>query len=317
MPNQVPLSPARLLYQELRENEDAGSLDTWPAPHEADDQAPAHDQTLPDAAAPVVSTLFRPENLPEPAPELTTRGTAATRHGDLDRIEIDKVERIAVDGIADGDSIRPQSALAAIIRLQSIEIERLALENDRLGVQLSAVHRFHQNEQDQRRNLERQLREASARNEPSAPAFDVAEIRRAAREGMSAEIKPVLVAILDLLESTLPHGPESEKPAAEKPAAEKPAAEKPAAVAGGASVSTPAGLATEVMNDFHRLPEILTRPLEELMSGPGDAGSVSRPVADPPAPVPPEETHRRRPPPRHDAPPSVMPGAFAWIKLIS
>ena len=294
MPNQAPLSPARVLFEELRANEDAGSLDTWPAPHQADGRAPAPDRTPPDAAA-----------------------SAASR-GDLDRIRIDRVEQIPVDGIAVGDSIRPQSALAAIIRLQSSEIERLALENDRLAVQLSAVHQFHQNEQNQRRNLERQLREASARNEPPAPAFDVEEIRRAAREGMSAEVKPVLVAILSLLESTLPRGAEAEEPAAEEPAAGKPAAEKPVAVVGGAPVSTPADLAAEVVNDFHRLPQILTRPLEELMSGAGNADSAPQPIADPPAPVPPEEKRWRRPrPPRHEAPPSVMPSAFAWTNLIS
>ena len=287
MPNQAPPSPARLLYEELCENEDAGLLDTRPAPHEADDQA-----------------------------------AAATNYGDMDRIGIDrirdpgsidpvvpvttnKVEQIhAVDEIADGDSIQPRSALAAIIRLQSTEIERLALENDRLAVQLSAVHQFHENEQQQRRNLERQLREASARNEPPAPAFDVEEIRRAAREGMSAEIKPVLVAILDLLESTLPRSAE---------------AETPAAVVGGAPVSTPPSFAAEVMNNFPRLPEILTRPLEELVSGgPGDAGSAPQPVADLPAPVAPQETRLRRPrPPRYEAQPSVMPSAFAWTNLFS
>ncbi len=294
MPNQAPLSPARVLYEQLLENEDAGSLDTWPAPQEADDQA-----------------------------------AAAVSHGDMDRIRTDrtrdsvytpKVEQFqSVDRISSSDSLQSRSALAAIIRLQSTEIERLALENDRLAVELSAVHQFHENEQNQRRNLERQLRETGAGNESPAPAFDIEEIRRAARESMSAEIKPVLVAILDLLETTLPRGAESENPAvekplAEKPAAEKPAAEKPAAVGAGVPVSTPASLAAEVMNDFHRLPEILTRPLEELLSGPGKAGSAPRPVADLPA-----ESRPRRPrPPRHEArQPSVMPSAFAWTNLIS
>ena len=32
MQNQIPLSPARVLYEELRKNEQAGSLNTWPAP---------------------------------------------------------------------------------------------------------------------------------------------------------------------------------------------------------------------------------------------------------------------------------------------
>jgi hypothetical protein len=285
MPNQAPLSPARVLYEELRGNEDAGSLDAWPAPHEADDQV-----------------------------------AAATSYGELDRIGADrfrdpgsidpvnpatpiKVEQIhAVDEIADGDSHQPRSALAAIIRLQSTEIEHLALENDRLAARLDAVHQLHEDQQTQRRDLERELREASARNQPPAPAFDIEEIRRAAREGMSAEIKPVLVAILDLLESTLSRGAEAEQPAAE---------------VGGAPVSIPVNLAAQVMNDFHRLPEILTRPLEELMSDSGKAGPA-QPVADLPAAAPPEETRRRRHrPPRHEAQPSVMPSAFAWTNLIS
>ena len=285
MANQAPLSPARVLYEELRENEDAGSLDAWPALHEADDQA-----------------------------------AAATGYGAIDRIGTDRIrdpgsihpvnpvaissveQMHPVEKIADGDSIQPRSALAAIIRLQSTEIERLALENDRLAACLDAVRQLHEDEQTQRRDQERQLREANARNEPPAPAFDVEEIRRAVREGMSAEIKPVLVAILDLLESTLPRGAE---------------AEQPPAVVGGAPVSTAASLAAEMMNDFHRLPEILTRPLEELMSGPGNAGSAPQPIADLPAPVP-EQTRRCRPrPPRHHAQPSVMPSAFAWTNPFS
>jgi len=259
MAYQTPLSPARVLYEELRENEEAGSFDTWPASHEADDQI------------------------------------AATSYGNLNRIGTTNVESIpAVVGIVDDDSHQSRSALAAIIRLQSTEIERLALENDRLAARLDAVHQRHENERTQRRDLERQLREASTRDQPPAPTFDVEEIRRAAREGMSAEIKPVLVAIIDLLESTLLRGAEAEKPAAK---------------VGGAPVSTPADRAAEVGTDFHQLPEILTRPLEELLSDPGKAG---------PAPVPPKVPRWRRPGPhRHKAQRSVTPSAFAWINLIS
>ena len=289
MPNQAPLSLARVLYEEPRENEDAGSLDTWPAPHEAPHKAD-------DQAA------------------------VATSSGDIDRIRIDRisdpgsinpvnpvatheVEQVhVVDEIAGDDSIQPRSALAAIIRLQSTEIERLALENDRFAARLDAVHQLLADERTQRRDLERQLREASARNEPPAPAFDTEEIRRAAREGMSVEIKPVLVAILDLLESTLLRGAE---------------AEQPAAVVAGPPVSIPASLAAEVMTDFHQLPEILTRPLKELLSDPGTAGPAPQPVTDLPAAVPEEARLRRPRPPRHQAQRSVMPNAFAWINLIS
>ncbi len=262
MPNQAHLSPARVLYEELRENEDAGSLDTWPTPQEADDQVAA--ATSDGAIDRIGIDRIRGPGSIDPVNPVTTN----------------KVERIlAVDGIVDGDSHQPRSALAAIIRLQSTEIERLALENDRLAARRDAVHQLHEDTQTQCRDLERQLDEASAGNQPPAPAFDIEEMRRAAREGMSAEIKPVLVAILDLLESTLPGGTE---------------AETPTAVVVGAPVSIPVSLAAEVMNDFHRLPEILTRPIEELLSDRGKAGS-----------------------PRHQAQRSVMPSAFAWTNLIS
>jgi hypothetical protein len=124
---------------------------------------------------------------------------------------------------------------------------------------------------------------------------------------MSAEIKPVLMAILDLLESALPRGAETAKPTA---------------VVGGAPVSAPASLVAEVMDEFRQLPEILTRPLEELTSGPGNAGSAPQRTAELPAPVPPREPRARRPrPPRHEAQSSAMssamPSVFAWTNLFS
>jgi hypothetical protein len=250
-----------------------------------------------------------------PAQDQTPPGDSrglAVSYGDLDRIT-NKVEQIrAVDGNADGDSIQPRSSLAAILRLQSTEIERLALENDRLAAHLEAARYRHEDEQTQRRDLERQLREARAGNEPPAPNFDVDEIRRAAREGMSAEIKPVLMAILDLLESTLPRGAETAK------------------AAGPEVAPAPANLVAEVMDDFRRLPEILTRPLEELTGGGGNTGPAPEPIAALPAQVPPQETDMPRPrPPRHDtqpsaqsnarssAMPSAIPSVFAWTNLFS
>jgi hypothetical protein len=166
MKNQFSLSPARAPFEDLDQNEDAGSLETWPASREADGQVPVD-----DAPASAVGTFPKHDEIPELTPELAPRRSAATNYGDL----------------------------AAIIRLQSTEIERLALENDRLAARMDAVHQRQETEQNQCRDLEQRLREANARNENPAQAFDVVEIRRAAREGMSAEIKPVLVAILDLL----------------------------------------------------------------------------------------------------------------------
>lgn len=286
MQNQAPLSPARVLYDELRENEYAGLLDNWPAPDQADEQAAAPDDAVPG-----------PEETPEPTPALATPRSPATKHGDSGRIE--KIDRIhAVNGNSDGDSLQPQSALAAIIRLQSTEIERLTLDNERLVERMDAVNQLIEDEQNRRRSLDQQLREASLRNAPPAPAFDVEEIRRAAREGMSAEIKPVLTAILDLLESALSRGTETMDPAA---------------VNEDTTVPTPANLVKEVIGDFQQLPQILTRPIEELMGGSRNADSAPvRIVAvDSPEQATPLETRPHRPR-HHNDQSSAIPSIFAW-----
>ncbi len=271
MGNQAPLSPARV----LRENEDAGLLDAWPGRGAADDRVAAPGDA---------------------------RGPAAN-HGDIHRINPDpvttqEIEQIhAVDEIADGSSMQPRSALAAIIRLQSTEIERLALDNDRLAARLDAVRQLHEDERNQRLDLDRRLHDASPRHETPPPAIDVEEIRRAAREGMSAEIKPVLTAILDLLESTLPRGGEIAKSTA---------------VVEGTPVSAPASLVAEVIGDLQRLPDILTRPIEELTSDTGNAGPRPDRVADLPAPIPSRESSAIS-----STPTSVLPSVFAWTHLFS
>jgi len=243
-----------------------------------------------------------PKETPEPTPALATHRSPATKHGDSGRIE--KIDRIhAVNGNSDGDSLQSQSALAAIIRLQSTEIERLTLDNERLVERMDAVNQLIEDEQNRRRSLDRQLREASLRNEPPAPAFDVEEIRRAAREGMSAEIKPVLTAILDLLESALSRGAETIDPAAAN---------------GDTRVPAPANLVKEVIEDFQQLPQILTRPIEELMDGSRNADLAPVRIANPPEQAAPQETRMQIPrPPRHRERSSAMPSVFAWTNPFS
>ncbi len=295
MHNQAPLSPAPVPYEESGENQDAGSRDPWPADSNADrDDADRGDANRGDA-----------------------------NRGDINWI-INKVEQIhavdravgrAVDRVAEGDSAQPRSTLAAIIRLQSAEIERQALENDRLAERLDSVHRLIDDERNQRRILDRQLREANLRNAPAPPVLDVEEIRRAAREGMSAEIKPVLMAILDLLETTLPRDAETAPSAAM--AAQTPES-APESTPESTPVSTPAGLVAEVIEDFRRLPDILTRPIEELTNGAGSAEPAPDQVAAPATPFRLLESPVRQPrPPRHQAPGSAMPSAFAWTSLFS
>lgn len=301
MQNQAPLSPARILYQELCDTGNAGLLDTWHARGQANDPAAAPND--------VAASNYVDINSTKPA---TAYKVAQTN---------------AENGVDDDDTEQPKSALAAINRLQSTEIEHLALENDRLAARLDAVSQLHEDERDRRRNLDRQLLEANLRNDPPAPAFDLDEVRRAARDGMSAEIKPVLMAILDLLETTLPRSADlprrSEKahPATVVEAMPAPAPDP-----------APANLIGEVMDELQRLPEILTRPIEELTSGSDKVGSTPARVVDPSVQavqavqVTPRETRPRQPrPPRCQAQPSTMPGAmpsampgaFAWTSLFS
>ncbi len=281
MQNQSPPSPARALFEELRQNEDAGTLDNWSASRVADSQSPVD-----DAPASTTGAFLAPDVIPELTPELASRRSAATNYGDL----------------------------AAIIRLQSTEIERLALENDRLAARMDAVHQRQETEQNQRRDLEQRLREANARNETPAPAFDVEEVRRAAREGMSAEIKPVLVAILDLLESTLSRAAEVVIPA--KPQAEAEAEKAVAEVEALVPARVPIDPIAEVSGEFHRLPDILTRPLEELTGRSRKSGPAPDPVVEPPAAAPLEPRVWARLP-YYEAQPRAIPAIVPWTNLFS
>jgi hypothetical protein len=77
------------------------------------------------------------------------------------------------------------------------------------------------------------------------------------------------------------------------------------------------------MGDFHQLPAILTRPLDELTTGSIDTRPEPEPVATQPAPMAPPQPHREqarteRPHrPRHQQQTSALPSAFAWTSLFS
>ncbi len=213
--------------------------------------------------------LGAPADSPAPAPEITARRSVATGYGDL----------------------------TAIIRLQSTEMERLAFENERLMGRLETFFGLHENDQRLRQDLQEQIQHLNERAEACAPAQDAEAIRREVRESMIEEIKPVMVAILDLLERSL------ERPA-EAPAG--PPAQAP---------RTP-----HSMEGLLRLPEILTRPLEELTTpvgkapaghpGPGSGASDSSERSN--------GAGRSQRPPRHDRQDprgSVLPGVFAWTNL--
>jgi hypothetical protein len=203
---------------------------------------------------------------PRPAPGIAAPEPAAINHGDL----------------------------AAIIRLQSTELERIAIENERLMDRLDTFFRLHENDQRLRQDLQEQIQNLNERAKNSAPAYDIDAVRREARECMIEEIKPVLVAILDLIEHSLPRS-----------------AEEP----GRAPQSTSNPLPRE---EFLRLPEILTRPLEELTTQVGET-PAQRPAAAAPIEIRNATAQSHRPERQghrggHD---HALPGVFAWTNLFS
>ncbi len=215
--------------------------------------------------------LGAPADSPISAPEITARRSAATSYSDL----------------------------AAIIRLQSTEMERLAVENERLTERLETFFGLHENDQRLRQDLQEQIQHLNERAEACAPAQDADAIRREVRESMIEEIKPVMVAILELLERSL-----------ERPA------EAPIIPPEQASRNS------LPMEEFLRLPEILTRPLEELTT-PMDKAPAGHPGPDSGTADPSQRSNdagRSQRPARHDrqdAGGSVLPDAFAWTNLFA
>ncbi len=215
--------------------------------------------------------LGAPADSPAPVPEITARRPAATGYSDL----------------------------AAIIRLQSTEMERLAFENERLMDRLETFFGLHENDQRLRQDLQEQIQHLNQRAELCAPPHDADAIRREVRESMIEEIKPVMVAILDLLERSL---------------------ERPAEAPAGAPAQAPRH--PLAMEGLLRLPEILTRPLEELTAPVGEA-PTGHPGPGSDASDPSERSNdagRSQGPAsddRRDPRDSALPGVFAWTNLFA
>ncbi len=215
----------------------------------------------------------RAENLailpdsPEPAPEAAAPCSAAASNGDL----------------------------AAVIRLQSTELERVVLENERLMSRLDIFFQLHENDQRMRQELQEQILCLNQRAEAAAPAYDIDALRRDTRECMIQEIRPVLVAILDLLERSLPEPGREPGRAPPQPARNPPPTE-----------------------EFLHLPKILTRPLEEL-AGLAEETPARRHTAAVPAEVRNGDTQIERPKRQvhKDGPDKALPSVFAWTSLFS
>jgi hypothetical protein len=136
------------------------------------------------------------------------------------------------------------------VQQQQAELERLIEDNKRLMDRIETLLQIQGREQVLRQQLQNQVEHIGERMKLSPPVETLEAVRREARAGVTEEIKPVLMAILDALER-FTGNPESKAAPAE---------------------------IVELTDDPYRgedygkLPLILTRPIGELMDDYNDPG---------------------------------------------
>ena len=144
-----------------------------------------------------------------------------------------------------GASGASYEALDRIITLQSGEVARLSAENARLLDRIETFLQIQQREQVLRQQLQSQVERLSER--AGFPATGQKSFEKSVRDEVTEDIKPVLLAILDLIERAAPHP------------------------SGGVQTIEPSGVApySAPAEQFQALPDILTRPLDDLIGNVG------------------------------------------------
>ena len=92
------------------------------------------------------------------------------------------------------------ATLPALVRFQQAELERLAQDNEQLMGRIETLLQIQGREQVLRQQLQNQVDRIAEQKEFSPPTETLEAVRREARAGVTEEIKPVLMAILDALE---------------------------------------------------------------------------------------------------------------------
>lgn len=205
-----------------------------------------------------------------------------------------------------------ESGLAQIIKLQSTELERLARENERLSDQIDKLLELQEREQTLRHQLQGHLDHLEADKYLPNDSVDRDTIRQEARNDITGEVKPVLTAILELLERSLNRPAED---AGVSAAPHPDVAEPPSAHS----------LPAHTFEQFQALPDILTRPIEDLTArgrasktGRGAPKPVETPVTEQ-ASTPEPASPRQRPNTQShsDYKRPGLPGVFAWTSVFS
>ncbi len=168
-------------------------------------------------------------------------GHGSAQEGPLDQSGNQVIERMHDRSIGDHD------LPTAVLKSRSSALEQLSDSNRRLMDRIDILLRIQEREQVLRQQLQNQVDRLSDRIPERALALP--ETPQVASDSVVNELKPVLTAMLDLLERCLPRAQAS-------------AESKTPAVQDRVEVPAP-----EV---YPTLPEILRRPLEELTSGSGE-----------------------------------------------
>ena len=178
----------------------------------------------------------------------------------------------------------------ALLNLQHAELDRLARNNERLMNRIDTLLQIQEREQVLRKQLQNQFEQIKH----LSPGADLEAVRREARTGVTEELKPVLLAILEALER-FAHKPEGKRVPAE---------------------ATPPSDPLH-FEDYGKLPAILTRPLDELVEDRGDPErSANGGTKQQPRKTPFGNRQRPRTATRDSNHPSV-PGPFTWTTVLS
>ncbi len=141
------------------------------------------------------------------------------------------------------------ATLPALLHLQHAELERLVRDNERLMDRIETLLQIQGREQILRQQMQNQVDRIGEQIKLAPPTEALEAVRREARAGVTEEIKPVLMAILDALERF------ADKSASKAPAMTAEPDDDP-----------------YQGEDYGNLPAILTRPLHELMDDGRDPG---------------------------------------------
>lgn len=142
--------------------------------------------------------------------------------------------------------------LAAFLRLQSTELQRLGRTQQDLVNRLDTVLHVQKQDRVLLQNLQEQVERLTDRVERQPPTIEPDVISQEVRNGVTADLQPILVAVVELLELAM-------------------------RVGSAPSHATSSGVEGEASpgEDFRRLPDILTRSLDELPIDGSSAGKRS------------------------------------------